>query len=186
MLKTTGVGTVSELYSDNHELIGRTASVIGGLLEVVINSHWRVHRAEGVHMIHSLTGVVTVLTLLGLAAGPAAAFTHTSSHNETALSGHEIYLYGGSSLNPDCSIIGGDNLRVISGPSHGDVRILHGKVFAHFAKNNERSRCNSRKVEGIKALYRSKPGFKGWDQVTLSVHTYTGNAFNAVVNIKVE
>lgn len=133
-------------------------------------------------MIFRTTSVITGLALLVFSACPAAADTH----QKTALSGHEIYVFGGASLNVDCSSAGRDDVRVISGPSHGNVRLVRGKVHATYPKSNERSKCNSSMVNGIRALYRSKDGFKGWDQVTFSVHTYEGNAFKYVTNIKVE
>lgn len=137
-------------------------------------------------MICRTTGVMTALALLALTASPAAAVTRSSNFEKTALSGQEIYLYGGSTLDPDCSSEGRDSLRAISGPSHGNIRIVRGKVFAHYSKKDERAKCNSRKVDGLKAFYRSKPGFKGWDHVTLSVHTYMGESFKATADIHVE
>ncbi|MET2825417.1 hypothetical protein [Mesorhizobium shangrilense] len=129
---------------------------------------------------------MTALALLALTASPAAAFTHSSSVEKKALSGQEIYLYGGSTLNPDCSKAGNDDVRATSGPSHGKIKIVHGKTFAFYPKKDQRSKCNSRKVDGIRILYRSNAGFKGRDQVNLSIHTYTGNSFSTVIYISVE
>ncbi|KRB23347.1 MULTISPECIES: hypothetical protein [Mesorhizobium] len=137
-------------------------------------------------MVFRTTSVIAGLALLGFAAFPAAAYTHSSTYQKTALSGQEIYVFGGTTLNPDCSSAGKDDVRVVSGPSHGNVKLVHGKVHPSYAKSNERSKCNARMADGVKALYRSKPGFTGWDQVTFSVHTYEGNAFRFVANIKVE
>ena len=137
-------------------------------------------------MIWRVTSVIAGLAILGFTVCPAAAYTQTYTHQKTALSGHEIYVFGGASLNVDCSSAGKAEVRVASGPSHGSVKLVHGKVNAVYSKSNERSKCNSRMVNGIRGLYRSKAGFKGWDQVTFSVHTYEGNAFKFVTNIKVE
>ncbi|TPL86181.1 hypothetical protein FJ948_24425 [Mesorhizobium sp. B2-3-12] len=132
------------------------------------------------------TPIMTGLVLLGLAVSPAAASNRTFTYQKTALSGRDVYFFGGASLNVDCSSEGRDDVRVVSGPSHGNVKLVHDKVFTHYNKSNDRAKCNLRKVNGIKALYRSSPSFKGWDQVTISVHTYDGNAFKYVTNIKVE
>lgn len=137
-------------------------------------------------MIRRTTGVMTVLALLGLAASPAAAFTHSTSFKKTALSGQEVYVFAHASLNPDCSSMGKDDVRAVSGPSHGKFQLVPGKIYPDFVKENERYKCNLRKVDGIKGLYRSKPGFKGMDQVTLSIHTFTGIARTVVVSINVE
>lgn len=137
-------------------------------------------------MNYRATGVMTVLALLGFSPSPAAAYTRTSSYEKSALSGQEIFLFGGSTLNPDCSKAGRDDLRATSGPSHGKLTIVNGKTYAHFSKTDARAKCNSHKVDGIKVLYRSSPGFKGRDQVTLSLHTFLGYASKTVININVE
>lgn len=137
-------------------------------------------------MEYRLTGVAIALVFLGLGAGPAAAFGNSKTYEKTTLSGKEIFIYGGSTLNPDCSKAGQDDVRAVAGPSHGRVSIVNAKTYAHYGKGDARAKCDSRKVDGIKVLYRSKPGFKGQDQVVLSVHTYFGGAYRAVININVE
>ena len=124
-------------------------------------------------MIFRTTSVIAMFVLLGLTVSPAAAGM-TRTYEKTTLTGQEIFLFGGSTLNPDCSKAGRDDLRATSGPSHGRLRIVNGKTYSHYSKKDQRSSCNSRKVNGIKVLYRSNPGFKGWDKVTLAVHTYFG------------
>lgn len=135
-------------------------------------------------MICRKTSIIAMFALLGLALSPAAAANRT--YEKTALSGQEIFLFGGSTLNLDCSKAGSDDLRATSGPSHGKIRIVHGKTYSQYSRRDRRSKCNSKKVEGIKVLYRSAPGYKGRDSVTLSLHTYFGKASVTVVNIKVE
>lgn len=137
-------------------------------------------------MIRRATGAMTVLALLGFSVYPAAAYTHSFSYEKTALSGHEIFLYGGSTLNPDCSKAGRDDVRAISGPSHGRLMIVNGKTYAHYSKKDARVKCDAHKVDGIKVMYRSTPGFKGRDEVILSLHTYYGYASKTVISINVE
>ncbi|AGB45369.1 hypothetical protein LB524_14105 [Mesorhizobium sp. ESP6-5] len=137
-------------------------------------------------MSHRATSIMAGLALLAFAVSPAAASNRMFTSQKTALSGRDVYFFGGASLNVDCSSAGRDDVRVVSGPSHGNVKLVHDGVFTHYNKSNDRAKCNSHKVNGIKALYRSSPGFKGWDQVTISVHTYDGDAFKYVTNIKVE
>ena len=64
--------------------------------------------------------------------------------------------------------------------------IVNGKTYAHYSKKDARVKCDARKVDGIKVMYRSNPGFKGRDEVTLSLHTYYGYASKTVININVE
>ena len=127
-----------------------------------------------------------MFAVLGLGVPPAAAFTHWSSYQKTALTGQEIFVFKGASLNVDCSPVGRDDVKIIDGPSHGKVRLVEGKVYTSFGRSNQRFKCNSRKVDGIKGFYRSVSGFKGQDHVTFSVHTYDGNAYKIVVDVNVE
>ena len=137
-------------------------------------------------MIRRMTGIMTALAFLGLTASPAAAFGNSTSYEKTALSGQEIYVFMDATLNPDCSSMGKNEIRAVSGPSHGNFRLVSGTIYPNYSKANERYKCNARKVQGTRGLYRSKPGFKGHDQVTLSIHTVTGNAHTVVVSINVE
>lgn len=137
-------------------------------------------------MVCRITAVGIAFVLMGLGANQAAAWGNSKTLHRAALSGKEINIYDGASVNPDCSNAGPVDLKAVSGPSHGKISIINAKTFPHFNKNNIRWKCNFRKVNGIKVLYRSMPGFKGQDQVALSVHTYDGESYSITVNVKVE
>lgn len=130
--------------------------------------------------------IITVFTLLGFAVCPADAMARWSSHEKTAPSGKEVSVIRGSSLNPDCSSEGRQDLRAIAGPSHGKIRIVFGKIYPVYSKGSDRYKCDSRKVEGVSGLYRSNPGFKGRDQITFSVHTIMGESYQVVIDITVK
>ncbi|MDG4890258.1 MULTISPECIES: hypothetical protein [unclassified Mesorhizobium] len=151
------------------------------------DSDGAIHSVKGpAKMVCRTTSVIATVAVLGLGLSPAAAFTHLSSYEKTALTGQEILVFKGASLNVDCSSAGKDDVKIISGPSHGEVRLVEGKVYTSFAKTNQRFKCNSRKVDGIKGVYKSAAGFKGQDQMTFSVHTFDGNAYKIVVDVNVE
>ena len=137
-------------------------------------------------MVYRVTAVGIALVFVGLGAGQAAAWGNSKTLTRTALSGKQINVYDGASVNPDCSNAGPVDLKAVSGPSHGKISIVNAKTFPHFTKSNIRWKCNFRKVDGIKVLYRSKPGFKGEDEVALSVHTYEGASYSITINVKVE
>jgi hypothetical protein len=63
---------------------------------------------------------------------------------------------------------------------------VDGKVYPNFPKDGERYKCNLQSDDGVQAFYKSAPGFKGQDQVSLSIHTFNGTARNVVVNVTVE
>jgi hypothetical protein len=127
-----------------------------------------------------------MFAFLGLTVCPAAAMTRWTSHEKTAISGKEVSVLKGSSLNPDCSTEGRQDLRAIAGPSHGKIRIVFGKIYPVYSKGSDRYKCDSRKVDGVSGLYRSNPGFKGRDQITFSVHTIMGESYTVVINITVK
>ncbi|TPI43111.1 hypothetical protein FJ414_05915 [Mesorhizobium sp. B3-1-6] len=135
---------------------------------------------------YRVTAVGIALIFLGLGAGQAAAWGNSKTLERTALSGKEIKVYDGASVNPDCSNAGPVDLKAVSGPSHGKISIVNAKTFPHFTKSNIRWKCDFRKVDGIKVLYRSMSGFKGHDQIALSVHTYDGASYSITINVKVE
>jgi len=137
-------------------------------------------------MICRATGIIAMLAFLGLTVGPVAAMTRWSSLEKTALSGKEVSVIKGSSLNPDCSTEGRQDVRAIAGPSHGTIKIVFGKIYPVYSKGSDRYKCDYRKVDGVSGLYRSNPGFKGRDQITFSIHTITGKAYTVVINITVK
>ncbi|QPC91861.1 hypothetical protein [Mesorhizobium sp. INR15] len=137
-------------------------------------------------MFSRTTSVMTVLALLGITAGAMAASNRPTTYEKTALSGQEIYIFLDTNLNPDCTSAGMDDVKAISGPNHGSIRIVDGKVYPNYPKGSDRYKCNSQSDDGIQAFYKSAPGFKGQDQVSLSIHTFTGNARDVVVTINVE
>ncbi|MFA6032367.1 MAG: hypothetical protein WC889_05660 [Myxococcota bacterium] len=137
-------------------------------------------------MSYRVTDFGIALALIALCVGPAAAWGNSKTIVKTALSGQKIEVYDGASVNPDCSNAGTANFKAVSGPSHGTISIINAKTFPHFSKNNIRWKCNFVKVEGIKVLYRSVPGFKGKDHVVLSIHTYDGRSYNPTIDVTVE
>lgn len=134
-----------------------------------------------------MTGVMTMAAMLGFAGyAAAAASAPPMTYQKTALSEQEIFIFQDANVNPDCTVAGVDVVRTASGPSHGTLRIVDGKFFPNFPKTSERYKCNSQSSDGVRAFYKSAPDFKGQDQVSLIVHTFTGNVRNVVVNITVE
>jgi hypothetical protein len=65
--------------------------------------------------------------------------------------------------NPDCSIPEGFEVRKTEDPQHGTVEILPTRGFARWAKDNPRSKCNDRKIQGFNLNYKSADGYHGPD-----------------------
>ena len=137
-------------------------------------------------MAHRMACIITMTAMVGFTGHAMAGSNRPQTYEKTALSGQEIYIFQDANLNPDCTSAGMDDVHATSGPSHGSIRIVDGKVYPNFAKNSDRYKCNLQSDDGVQAFYKSTPGFKGQDQVNLSIHTFTGNAHSVVVNINVE
>jgi hypothetical protein len=54
-----------------------------------------------------------------------------------------------ASLNPDCSGTGDINVRVTKQPEHGTVETVATTGYAHWSKENTRSKCSQHKVKGM-------------------------------------
>jgi hypothetical protein len=126
------------------------------------------------------------LALLSLAGAlpmlAAPAFADTS---KTVPSGRTQQIDFFASLHPDCTSTGTPTVRLIDGPSKGLVTTENGRDFTAFAKPNPRARCNTRRVEGVKLLYRSADNFIGTDRVRILILSGSGAGREAIYDIQV-
>lgn len=91
-----------------------------------------------------------------------------------------------ASVNPDCSPIGIPTVRLVEGPQNGVVTTDRAKDFLPFPKTNIRSRCNGRRVAGLKLFYQSTSEFFGVDRVRLLVISASGGEREATYVIQVK
>lgn len=90
-----------------------------------------------------------------------------------------------ASLHPDCSATGTPVVRLIDGPTKGLITTEKGRDFLLFPKGNPRSRCNLRRVSGVKLLYRSADAFVGTDKVRILILSGSGESREATYAIEV-
>jgi hypothetical protein len=76
-----------------------------------------------------------------------------------------FYVY----LNPDCSAIGNVNVRVTKEPEHGKVETVATTDYAHYSKENIRSKCNQHKVKGTLVNYKAAEKYTGNDEFDLLI-----------------
>jgi hypothetical protein len=74
-----------------------------------------------------------------------------------------------ASLNPDCSATGDVNVRVTKQPEHGTVEIVATTDYAHYPKENIRSKCNQHKVKGTLVNYKAAEKYTGNDEFDLLI-----------------
>ena len=91
-----------------------------------------------------------------------------------------------ASVNPDCSSMGTPTVRLVEGPDNGVVTTDKAKDFLPFPKGNIRSRCNGRRVSGLKIFFQSTTEFFGVDRVRLLVLSASGGEREATYVIQVK
>jgi hypothetical protein len=124
------------------------------------------------------------LAALAMGGAPALAQTFFNVNVTVPAGGH--YLYGFTSINPDCSLLGYAAVRVTTPPANGVVRAYKGTVFPNFSANNPRSACNGRRMPGTQIEYRPRPGFVGSDSFFLDVILPDGVEKTASYNVTVK
>jgi len=68
-----------------------------------------------------------------------------------------------AALNPDCSLAGEVDGRLIKKPQNGSVELEQGLGFTSYRQNSPFSVCNTKQVQGIRIKYTSKEGYIGKD-----------------------
>jgi hypothetical protein len=101
------------------------------------------------------------------------------------VSGHEVRINWGISVDPDCRSNGQVVMRVTQPPQHGRVSIRSAGVFPNFPGSNVRNVCNRRRVPGVEAYYRSEPGYLGFDSVGFETIFPNGDYRQHTANIQV-
>jgi hypothetical protein len=81
-----------------------------------------------------------------------------------------------ASVNPDCSLVEGMDVRKIAEPEHGAVEIERAEGFISYAKDNVRAKCNDKKVRVLSITYQSKPGYVGRDEFGILILYPSGYA----------
>lgn len=113
------------------------------------------------------------------AAKPRAARPKSKSQIEEVyekqmFSGSESRIAAMNFVNADCS--GGPlpEVRVVTAPESGDVRMEPIKHILNRDKKNPRAHCNGTTVDAVGVFYKSKSGFAGEDKVILDVDFKAG------------
>jgi hypothetical protein len=121
----------------------------------------------------------------GLALALSAGVAHAAWINKVAASGKPLILFDVGVLNVDCSPVGATTVKVLEAPEHGRVTAGKASVFPKYHPSNPRSKCNTRRVQGVLATYVSKGGYQGTDRVTLEIIGPTGGYVKHTFNITV-
>jgi hypothetical protein len=145
----------------------------GGPLKATSTSLFRRHKHPDQQLARAHLVALAMIPLVALSACETTHGTKTGRHvtwNRTVQSGKTGSLSAFSQVNPDCSIGRLPTIQVVSGPSHGTVKIVREDRFPAFRNGSDgeaRQKCNTRKVPMVAVLYTPSPGFTGSDEVKI-------------------
>lgn len=105
--------------------------------------------------------------LLAVTLGCGAEAQTYSNYNKTMPAGRTLLLAHYVGVNGDCSSRGRTEVRVVSGPSSGTIRVAQGPGYSHFTADYQQ--CSAQKLIGANVTYTPQAGFVGWDSVQLDV-----------------
>ncbi|MBY2934690.1 hypothetical protein [Rhizobium leguminosarum] len=113
---------------------------------------------------YGLLGSALLLIAGGHAQAQEIKKVNTSA---TVISGSRTIIYQSSFVNPDCSLAAVPRLKILDGGKHGEIQIVHEKVFPIFKRSNPRFKRNGRQVEGAVVYYTPGAKFTGSDKIKL-------------------
>lgn len=81
-----------------------------------------------------------------------------------------------TAVNPDCTPIGFVTVRVTRAPANGKIEVVDTRGFGYWSKENSRSKCNEKTVDGSAIFYTSNAGFKGTDSAEIEAFYASGSS----------
>jgi hypothetical protein len=132
--------------------------LVGGLARIAARGGGAMNRER-------VSRIAASLLALSLAAG-ADAQTY-DSYSKTMPAGGTLLLAHYASVNGDCSSKGRVEVRVVSGPTSGVIRVAQGSGYGHFTGDYQQ--CSAYKVFGANVTYTPQKSFLGSDSVQLDV-----------------
>ena len=80
-------------------------------------------------------------------------------------------------VNADCVAVGLPEVRIVTRPENGTVRVIHLTDFARLSQIGGPPSCTDKKVAGIALIYTPKKYYEGDDLVEFDVATPAGHTF---------
>ncbi|THD45273.1 MAG: hypothetical protein E7774_08385 [Bradyrhizobium sp.] len=105
--------------------------------------------------------------VVALTFASGAAAQTTSYVRITMVTGATQLIAHVSNVNPDCTSRGDTEVRIMTEPTSGALRMAKQLGYGHFTGDYEQ--CSTRKVAGVSVYYTPQKGFIGSDSVQLDV-----------------
>ncbi|MGP0089987.1 MAG: hypothetical protein ACLPKB_08500 [Xanthobacteraceae bacterium] len=103
----------------------------------------------------------------------------------TGFVGNDMRLAVFNNLNTDCSAAARPDVRVVTPPANGTVRVEALFIAVDRPAGDPRAHCVGKRADSVGVFYKAKKGFVGDDQVVLDVDFKTGNVRHFVYAIEV-
>jgi hypothetical protein len=100
-------------------------------------------------------------------------------------SGTEFRVAAMHTVNADCSSGPVPDVRVVTQPTHGDVRLEQVRTVIDFRAEERRVQCNGKEADARALFYKSRDGFTGQEKITVDVDYKTGTVKRFVYSIAV-
>lgn len=88
-------------------------------------------------------------------------------------------------VNTDCSSGPFADIRVVTPPSHGDIRMEPLDFPVNRKPDSGRAHCNGKIVKAVGVFYKSKQDFVGSDKVVLDVDFHHGYVRRYILQVDV-
>lgn len=99
--------------------------------------------------------------------------------------GNEMRLAVFNNLNTDCSSAARPDVRIVTPPANGSVRVEALFVAVDRPAGDPRAHCVGKRADSVGVFYKAKNGFVGDDQIVLDIDFKTGTVRHFVYAIEV-
>jgi hypothetical protein len=104
----------------------------------------------------------------------------------SVFSGNETRVLAPNWVNTDCTSGLRPDVRIVSPPSNGSIRLEDMQIAVSRNSNNSRAHCNGKQVDAVGVFYKSTENFVGTDKVVIEADFKTGvvHRYTAVIDVR--
>jgi hypothetical protein len=95
-------------------------------------------------------------------------------YRKSVFSGNEARFAAMNYVNADCSSGAIPDVRIVTQPANGELRMEQIRYVVDRAADNSRAHCNGKEVDALGLFYKSRDGFVGEDRISVDVDYRNG------------
>jgi hypothetical protein len=124
------------------------------------------------------------LCLLGIFVPETSSAQQTTT--ASVFSGNEARLLAPNWVNTDCTSGSRPDVRVVSSPANGSIRLENMQIAISRNSDNSRAHCNGKQVDTVGVFYKSREGFVGTDRAVIEADFKTGivRRYTTVIDVR--